>query len=339
VRPPRGANQIVFDTLICEALADFALHGVLPDELVQISRDFDVVFVWSLAYGNVRNPFNARFVRFPLIIAFPRTVADVVFWVNFVREHGFSVSIRSGNNNYEGFSTANEIVIDLTFLTLDSTVSPGTKEQFRLDKKAGVVHVSPGMRLGVLYTELAKLGVTVAGGQCSPVCVGGIVGSGGYGYSTREFGYVCDQLEEVEYVLADGSVVVANATNAYADLYRATKGAGAAGLGAMTRLTLRVVPSVKMLFHTVIFDLADAAIVLEKWQNLVATAPDALSSIATFGGNSTAIPTGVLFVNGTFRIENGKVKAAKKELEQVLRTQWLDLLPPPLNETPIDMKC
>src|SRR5689334_21165110 len=41
------ANQIVFDTLIPEALADFALHGVLPDELVQISQNYDVVFVWS----------------------------------------------------------------------------------------------------------------------------------------------------------------------------------------------------------------------------------------------------------------------------------------------------
>ena len=230
-------------------------------------------------------------------------------------------------------------MIDLTFLTLRSTSARKKKEQFRLDLKAGVVHVAPGVRLAVLYTELAKSGVTVAGGQCSPVCVGGIVGTGGYGYSSRTFGYVCDQLEEVEYVLADGSVVVANATNAHADLYQATKGAGAAGLGVMTRLTLRVVPAVKILFHTVIFELKDAAIVLEKWQNLAATAPDGLNSIATFGGNaSPAFPTGSLFVNGTSRVEHGSVHAAKQELEKVLRTQWLDLLPSPLNKTPIDIE-
>jgi hypothetical protein len=134
------ANQIVFDTLICEALAAFLVHDVSPDDLIALSRDFDVVFLWSLAYGDVRTTFNARFIRFPLTIAFPRTVAEVVFWVNFVRDHQFSVSIRSGNNCYESFDIDNEIVIDLTFLTLRSS---GTSEPFRLDLPAGVVHVAP----------------------------------------------------------------------------------------------------------------------------------------------------------------------------------------------------
>src|SRR5262249_31871315 len=222
--------------------------------------------------------------------------------------------VRSGNNSYEGFSSDNEIVIDLTFLTLDSLSFLGAKAQFRLDRSAQMVHVAPGVRLGVLYTELAKHRVTIAGGQCSPVCAGGLIGTGGVGYATRAFGYACDQLEEVEYVLADGRVVVANATNAYADLYRAAKGAGAAGLGVMTRLTLRVVPAVTTLLYTIIFDLADAAIVLDTWQNLVATAPDALSSVATVGGNaSAAIPTGALFINGEYRVESGSVRTAKQQ--------------------------
>jgi FAD/FMN-containing dehydrogenase len=59
---------------------------------------------------------------------------------------------------------------------------------------------------------------------------------GGIGFSTRASGWACDQLVEVQCVLADGSVVVANADNEYADLYRACKGAGAAGLCVMTRL-------------------------------------------------------------------------------------------------------
>jgi hypothetical protein len=332
------ANQIVFGTLICEALVAFAAHDVFPDDLLQLSRDFDVVFLWSLAYGNVRTPFNARFVRFPLAIAFPRTVDEVVFWINFVREHEFSVSIRSGNNSYEGFSTDNEIVLDLTFLTLRSASARKKNEQFRLDLKAGVVHVASGVRLGVLYTELAKSGVTVAGGQCSPVCVGGLVGTGGVGFSTREFGYVCDQLVEVEYVLADGSVVVANAGNEHADLFRATKGAGAAGLGVMTRLSLRVVPAVTVLYYTVTFNLTDAAIVLDKWQNLAAAAPDALSSVANITAN--AVPSAgpvTFFFDGEFRVEQGTVQAAKQQLESVLRTQWLDLLSPSLKKTPIEI--
>ena len=58
------ANQVVFDTLICAALAAFAVHDVSPDDLVALSREFDVVFLWSLTYGDVRKTFNARFIAF-----------------------------------------------------------------------------------------------------------------------------------------------------------------------------------------------------------------------------------------------------------------------------------
>jgi hypothetical protein len=329
-----AANQILFGTLICLSLADFAAHDVFPDDLLRLSRDFDVVFPWSLSYGNDRTPFNYRFVKLPQIIAFPRTVSDVVFWVNFVRDHKFSVSIRSGNNSYEGFSSANEVIIDLTFLTLRQQGIPDA--QFQLDLRTGVVHVASGVRLGVLYTELAKHGVTVAGGQCAPVCVGGLVGTGGVGFVTRDFGFACDQLVEVQYVLADGSVVVANASNQYADLYRATKGAGSAGLGVMTRLTFRLVSAVTVLFYNTVFALKDGAVVLEAWQNLAATAPNALSSVAAASAATATAPAG-LVINGEFRVENGNVQAARTELRTVLQTQWLDKLPSPLNQTPIEI--
>jgi hypothetical protein len=326
-------NQVEFGTLICLALADFATHDVFPDDLLRLSRDFDVVFPWSIAYGNARTPFNFRLVRLPLAIAFPRTVDDVVFWVRFARDHEIGVSVRSGNNSYEGLSSTGEIVIDLTFLTLKLQGSP--EAQFHIDAKAGVVHVSPGVRLGVLYTDLAARGLAFAGGQCPSVCAAGLVGTGGVGFATREFGFACDQLTEVQYVLADGSVVVANANNQYADLYRATKGAGAAGLGVMTRLTLRVVPAVTVLLYVVTFEAKDAAAVLAAWQNLAGTAPDALSSIAAL--TASADGQGTLLFNGEFRVEDGDVPAATATLTNVLRTQWLDLLLPPLDQTPIDI--
>jgi hypothetical protein len=326
-----AANQVAFGTIICLALADWALHGVTGDDLIRLSLDHDVVFPWSLLYGNARTPFNFRLTRLPLAIAFPRTVDEVAFWVNFVREHELSVSIRSGNNSYEGLSSTNDVVIDLTFLTLRQQGAPGA--QFRIDARAGVVHAASGVRLGVLYTELAKRGLAFAGGQCPSVCVGGLVGTGGVGFSTREFGFACDQLVEVQYVLADGSVVVANAGNQYADLYQASKGAGAAGLGVMTRLTLRLVPAARVLFYVVTFDLDDAPEVLEAWQNLAATAPDALSSIVAAAAPTP--DTGLLIINGEFRFEDGNVDKATKTLTDVLKTQWLNRLSPELRETPI----
>jgi FAD/FMN-containing dehydrogenase len=275
----------------------------------------------------VRGQVNLRFVKLPLAIAFPRTVEDVAFWVNFVRDHELSVSIRSGNNSYEGLSSSNEVIVDLSFLTL----GPGKSDkQFEVDTEAKLVHVASGVRLGVLYTELDKLRLALAGGQCAPVCVGGLVGTGGVGFSTRAFGFACDQLVEVQYVLADGRVVVANASNEHADLYRASKGAGAAGLGVMTRLTLRVVPAPCVLFYTTVFDLEDGAAVLAAWQNLTAMAPDALSSVAA--ANASADGAAVLVVNGEFRVEDGRVDEAKDTLTKILQDHWLKRLPPQPDE-------
>ena len=92
-------------------------------------------------------------------------------------------------------------------------------------------------------------------------------------------------------------------------------------------MSLRVVPAVTILFFTTTFNLEDAAVVLEKWQNLAATAPDALSSVAQLSANGSS-GVGVFAVNGEFRVEHGSVPAARQELVSILRTQWLDHLPP-----------
>ncbi|MBV9109897.1 MAG: FAD-binding oxidoreductase, partial [Gemmatimonadetes bacterium] len=278
-----AANQVDFGSIICLALAEFAAHDVFPPELLELSAERDVVFPWSLLYGNARTPFNFRLARLPLAIAYPRTVDHVVFWVGWVRDHRLSVSIRSGNNSYEGLSSSNRIIIDLTFLTLGAD-ELGDDAPFRIDADAGLVHTAPGVRLGVLYTALAEQGFMLAGGQCAPVCVGGLVGGGGIGMSTRAAGWACDQLVEVECVLANGDVIVANADNEHADLYRACKG-GAAGLCVMTRLTLRLLPAQEILFYNVAWNLLGddglkgGAKVLEAWQHLAEPAPDAFSSI------------------------------------------------------------
>jgi FAD/FMN-containing dehydrogenase len=319
-------NQIEFGTQIGNALAEFWAHDVSADDLRAWSKRYDIAFPWSLQYGNLRQPFNQRLIRLPLAIVFPRTVAEVVEWVNLVCEHDLSVSIRSGNNSYEGLSTLNDIVIDLTFLTIDG------ERQFEIDAEHATVRVASGVRLGVLYTELANAGFAFAGGQCPPVCAGGLVGTGGIGFSTRRFGWACDQLVEVECVLADGSVVTANA-NSYADLYQACKGAGAAGICVMTVLTLKIEPVVPILWYSVFCDatknaLESGAKVLAEWQNLV-DAPKELSS-SIFA--AVANPAPLVSVHGWYRNETGDPDAPAT-LRGILDEHWLRHLPKDVDVT------
>lgn len=312
-------NQIDLGTQICLALADFEAHGVSRDDLLALAARYDVVFPWSLLYGTARTPFNRRLVRLPLAIAFPRTVDEVVHWVNFVRDHDLSVSIRSGNNSYEGLSSTNDVIIDVSFLTIKPDA------QFEIDAQKQLVHVSPGVRLGVLYTELGLAEFALSGGQCAPVCIGGLVGTGGVGFATRKFGWTCDGLVEVEVVLADGCVVVANASNEYADLYRACKGAGAAGIGVMTRLTMKIEPAVPLLWHAVVFDpemvAAEGPQILAAWQNLV-NAPCEFSSAMSFNASDRGAATIVAF--GEYRVEKGEdASQAADALRKLLDEHWL----------------
>ena len=121
----------------------------------------------------------------------------------------------------------------------------------------------------------------------------------------------------------------------------------------MTRLTLKVYPARPILAYNVTFNLdnilanvlddlegtamekdslAHGARVLAAWQNF-STAPDALSSVffASAGKASPGKGTGLLSVAGEFRVEGCTVEEARKELIGILKSYWLDLLPPPLN--------
>jgi FAD/FMN-containing dehydrogenase len=72
--------------------------------------------------------------------------------------------------------------------------------------------------------EPHKLAITL--GIKPDVGIGGLVLSGGYGFLARNYGLAVDQLVEAEVVLADGTIVVANDENEYADLIWALRGGG-----------------------------------------------------------------------------------------------------------------
>jgi len=78
-------------------------------------------------------------------------------------------------------------VIDLNILTLQSRIIPEEEQTVSTGPGDGVVHVAPGVRLGVLYTELAKSAVT---SRRVSVRLGFLAGSGPLpesrgGFSTR----------------------------------------------------------------------------------------------------------------------------------------------------------
>ncbi|TLD18109.1 hypothetical protein PspLS_10466 [Pyricularia sp. CBS 133598] len=111
-----------------------------------------------------------------------------------------------------------------------------TTTTYHADKS--IASIQPGTRWGSVYTELAKYETMVLGGRASTVGVAGLILGGGNSFYSSERGFACDGVANFELVLANGSIVNANASNEHADLYRALKG-GSSNFGIVTRFDLK----------------------------------------------------------------------------------------------------
>jgi FAD/FMN-containing dehydrogenase len=244
----------------------------------------EVVLPGSPRYDEVRKPPIARFhdVR-PQAIVLCRTPADVAEAIAFARRSGIAVSVRSGGHDFAGRSSGPGIVLDLTAM-------------HSLEVADGLATVGPGFRLGDLYAALAQYEVTIPAGCGATVGIGGQALGGGLGLLGRSRGLTSDQLVAAQLVLADGRVVECDEQHEE-DLFWALRGAGAYGLGVVTRLTLRTLPEPAATSFHLTWPYGRAAALIAAWQEWSPTRPDALAAslLLTVGGQVGAAPVVHLF--------------------------------------------
>ncbi|KAI1735302.1 putative FAD-binding oxidoreductase [Xylaria scruposa] len=108
------------------------------------------------------------------------------------------------------------------------------------DSDNQVVVVGPGLTWGMTYEYLEKYGVVAVGGRVLDVGVGGLVLGGGLSWHTDLYGLACDNVVNFQVLLANGSLVNANARS-NSDLFWALKGGGN-NFGIITELTLMTYP-------------------------------------------------------------------------------------------------
>ncbi len=133
--------------------------------------------------------------------------------------------VRSGRHAYTLFSLCeNGTVIDVSLIN-GLEMRPG-----------GVARVGAGTRNWSAGLAAAWENRVWVGGTCPTVGAGFALG-GGYSLVSRAFGMACDNMVAAEIVLASGDVVLANATNSFADLFWALRGAGAGNFGVVTHLS------------------------------------------------------------------------------------------------------
>ncbi|KAK4236591.1 hypothetical protein C8A03DRAFT_35490 [Achaetomium macrosporum] len=122
-------------------------------------------------------------------------------------------------------SQAGGVVLDLRLLNAIE-VSPDRR----------TARIGAGATWGEVYAKLDPLGLSVAGGRAAQVGVGGLTTGGGYSFMSPRYGWTCDTASSFQVVLADGSIVEANADE-NSDLWWALRGGGN-NFGVVTAITM-----------------------------------------------------------------------------------------------------
>jgi FAD/FMN-containing dehydrogenase len=244
----------------------------------------ELVLPGSPRYDEVRKPPIPRFhdVR-PQAVVLCRTPSDVVEAIAFAHRSDIAITARSGGHDFAGRSSGPGIVLDLAAL-------------HSLEVADGLATVGPGFKLGDLYAALAQHDVTIPAGCGATVGIGGQALGGGLGLLGRSRGLTSDQVVGVQVALADGRVVECDERH-HEDLFWALRGAGAYGLGVVTRITLRTVPEPAATSFHLKWPYGRASALITAWQDWSPTGPDALAAslLVTVGGEAGADPVVHLF--------------------------------------------
>ncbi|KAI1824148.1 FAD-binding domain-containing protein [Xylaria intraflava] len=109
--------------------------------------------------------------------------------------------------------------------------------------KGSAIHIDGNYQWrDVAHVAQANNHIVTTGGSVSVGAIGGWPSGGGHGPATQAFGFGSDQILEAEVMLADGTIVTANACE-NSDLYRSLRGGGP-GYGVVLSMTIKAHPNV-----------------------------------------------------------------------------------------------
>jgi hypothetical protein len=159
------------------------------------------------------NRFNLRLEGdfIPSAMIYPTSAAEVSAAVSCAAQSGMRVSPISGGHSYSasGYGEANGTLV----------ISTANLTSVSVDNATGLAYVQPGIRLGQMALDIYnQAGRALAHGTCPEVGAGGHTSFGGYGFGSRKWGLLMDQLVGAEVVLANGTIVNASKTE-HADLF------------------------------------------------------------------------------------------------------------------------
>jgi FAD/FMN-containing dehydrogenase len=231
------------------------------------SFEGELILPGDSGYDECRKVFNAIHDKQPAVIARCAGTPDVVAAVNFARQNGLLVAVRSGGHSVAGLSVCDGgILIDLAGL-----------KRIEVDPKARAARAGGGVLWGEFDAATQLHGLHTPGGRVTNTGIGGFTTGGGYGWTSSKYGLTCDNLISAEVVLADGRVVTASEQE-NEDLFWGIRGGGG-NFGIVTEFEYRLHPlGPIVLAGLALWPIERAEDVLRAWRDYVDGSPDELST-------------------------------------------------------------
>jgi FAD/FMN-containing dehydrogenase len=228
----------------------------------------DVITPEDERYDRARRVWNAMIEKRPLLIARPRTSADVIACLQLATANHLPVAIRGGAHSIAGRSTCDDgIVIDFADM-----------KKISVDSTARTAVAEPGVRWQDFDRETQAHGLATTGGTVGDTGIAGLTLGGGFGWLEGKFGMTVDNLIAADVVLAGGELVRASETE-HPDLFWALRGGGG-NFGIVTSFTYRLHEVGQIVGGLIMHPFAHAADVLTHYNEFMRSAPDALVAAA-----------------------------------------------------------
>jgi FAD/FMN-containing dehydrogenase len=216
-------------------------------------------------YSDARSIWNGMITKKPALIARVSGASDIVTCINFARENGLPLSIRGGGHNIAGTALCDGGL----------TIDMGLRRTVRLDRGQGTVHAEGGTTWGDVDHETQPVGLVVPGGIVSDTGVAGFTLGGGFGWTSRKFGYAADSLVSVDIVTPDGERRRASETE-NSDLFWALRGGGG-NFGAVTSFEFKAHRhGPQALCGMIVYPMTHAREVAQHYERITRAAPDEL---------------------------------------------------------------
>ncbi|KAJ5224974.1 hypothetical protein N7468_006199 [Penicillium chermesinum] len=259
-------------TDICSTLEQ---SGITIEYPLALTYSTDLTKYWSAACGDLK----------PSCIAAPTSAEEMAHIVSELHNVETLFAVKSGGhmpNN--GFASIEDGL-------LISTKNLG-QVYYNADDETAVI--GPGLSWEEAQKGLDGTGRAVVGGRLGGVGIGGYMLGGGMSFLSTQYGWAANNVVNYEVVLANGTIVNANAME-NANLFASLKGSGN-NLGIVTAYTMQTHPIGKVWGGNFVFGADKTPQLMTALRNFVDNYPDDKAAIILTSERGALIDFWIMFV-------------------------------------------